>query len=87
MSHEHHIKLNHLNHAMKPKSHHEHHVDMIKDFKKRFWSSLILTIPVLFLSSVIQQFLQIEKIIAFKGDIVLLFIFSTIIFFTADGLF
>ena len=35
---------------------HDHHKMMIADFKKRFWVSLILTIPVLILSPMIQGF-------------------------------
>ncbi|MBX2933882.1 MAG: copper-translocating P-type ATPase [Ferruginibacter sp.] len=35
---------------------HDHHKMMIKDFEKRFWVSLILTIPVLILSPMIQGF-------------------------------
>ena len=35
---------------------HDHHKMMIEDFKKRFWVSLILTIPVLILSPMIQGF-------------------------------
>ncbi|HEU5164478.1 MAG TPA: hypothetical protein VFU29_03000, partial [Chitinophagaceae bacterium] len=33
---------------------HDHHAMMIDDFKKRFWLSLILTVPILLLSEMIQ---------------------------------
>lgn len=36
---------------------HDHHKMMVKDFRKRFWISLIVTIPILFLSPMIQEFL------------------------------
>ena len=39
---------------------HDHHAVMIGDFKKRFWISLILTIPVLLLSEMIQHWLAFE---------------------------
>lgn len=65
---------------------HEHHRDhtmhhkmMMKDFKKRFIISIILTIPILVLSPLIQQFLGIE--ITFKGGNYILFILSSYIFF------
>jgi Cu2+-exporting ATPase len=57
---------------------HEH---MVQDFKRRFWISVILTVPVLLLSPMIQEFLGLEKILAFKGNIYILFILSSIIFF------
>ena len=46
-------------------NHHDHHRMMIEDFKKRFWVSLILTIPVLLLSPMIQNWLGVNW--AFKG--------------------
>ncbi len=59
--------------------HHDHHKMMMKDFKKRFIVSIILTIPILVLSPLIQQFLGIE--ITFKGGNYILFILSSYIFF------
>jgi len=56
-----------------------HHAHMIEDFKKRFWISLIATIPVLVLSPVIQSFIGIS--FRFYGDMMLLLIISTFIFF------
>ena len=58
---------------------HDHHQMMIEDFKKRFWVSLVLSIPVLALSPMIQGFFGFE--IAFAGRDYVLFIISTIIFF------
>jgi Cu2+-exporting ATPase len=58
---------------------HDHHRMMIEDFKKRFWVSLILSIPVLVLSPMIQGFFGFE--ISFVGSKYVLFILSTIIFF------
>ncbi len=51
---------------------------MLKDFKKRFYISLILTIPVLLLSSTVQKLFRFN--INVPGSIYLSFIISTIIF-------
>lgn len=40
------------------KEHNSHHARMAADFRKRFWISLIATIPVLLLSSLIQTFFK-----------------------------
>jgi P-type Cu2+ transporter len=56
------------------------HKAMIQDFRKRFWISLILTFFVLLLSPIIRKFLHIEKL-TFPGDIYVLFLLSSIIFF------
>src|SRR5690625_5227863 len=39
---------------------HHDHGDMVEDFKKRFFISLIVTIPILALSPMIQQFLGVD---------------------------
>lgn len=62
-------------------SQHNHHEHMVADFKKRFIVSIIITIPVLLLSPLIQTFLRLEEIIKFPGDAYVLFGLSTIIFF------
>ena len=58
---------------------HDHHAMMINDFKKRFWISLVLTVPVLLLSEMIQHWLGFE--IKFAGDKYVLLILSSFIFF------
>lgn len=60
---------------------HGSHVHMVDDFKKRFWISFALTIPVLLLSHPISSFLHLEKELSFKGDNYVLFGLSSIIFF------
>ncbi len=60
---------------------HNHHKHMVGDFRKRFIVSIIITIPVLMLSPLIQGFLNIEEIMKFPGDTYILFALSTIIFF------
>lgn len=59
--------------------HNEHHRIMIKDFRKRFWVSLAISIPVLALSPMIQGFLGVE--FTFPGHYYLMFILSSFIFF------
>lgn len=54
---------------------------MVSDYKKRFIVSIIITIPVLLLSPLIQSFLRIEGILKFPGDSYVLFILSSAIFF------
>ena len=62
-------------------SHHDHHAMMVRDFRKRFWISLMITIPILLLSPMIQQLLGLGTALRFSGDLVLSFILSTIVFF------
>ncbi len=61
--------------------HGSHHAHMVADFRKRFWISLTLTIPVLILSPMIQQFLGLGETIRFTGDLAILFLLSSLIFF------
>lgn len=79
--HEHYTQMNHGGATPPPHGHmgHDHHKMMINDFKKRFWISLIVTIPVLILSEMIQMFLGFH--LSFAGDKYILFILSSILFF------
>jgi Cu2+-exporting ATPase len=61
--------------------HHDHHAMMLADFKRRFWISLILTIPILLLSPPIQTFLGLDSVFRFPGDAYVVFTLSTILFF------
>ena len=84
MDHKQHQHNNHSVHEQKQKSeshggHHNHHVHMVSDFKKRFFISVILTLPILALSPMIKNFLDLE--FSFKGDLYVLFILSSIIYF------
>lgn len=60
--------------------HREHHAHMAEDFKKRFWICLVLTIPVLVMSPMIQSLIGTEML-RFRGDLYVLFGISSIIFF------
>lgn len=61
--------------------HHGHggHEDMVQDFKKRFFISLVLTIPILALSPMIQHFIGVDW--RFDNDLYILFALSTVVFF------
>ncbi|MDD3493256.1 MAG: heavy metal translocating P-type ATPase, partial [Candidatus Thermoplasmatota archaeon] len=59
--------------------HHDHHRMMMEDFKRRFFVSLLLTLPVLLLSPVIQGWLRFT--LDFTGRDYLLFALSSLIFF------
>lgn len=58
---------------------HDHHRMMIEDFKKRFWVSLVLTLPILLLSPMIQQWLGLDW--QFSGSRYLLFSLSSVVYF------
>jgi P-type Cu2+ transporter len=60
---------------------HDHHQHMVRDFRKRFIVSIIITIPILLLSPLIQGFLNIEGFMKFPGDMYVLFVLSTAIYF------
>ncbi len=58
---------------------HDHHAMMIADFRKRFYVVLILTIPIMLLSQMIQHWLNIH--ISFPGSQYILLILSSVVFF------
>ncbi|MGE5811346.1 MAG: copper-translocating P-type ATPase [Ignavibacteria bacterium] len=65
----------------KHKGHSEHEGHSITDFKKRFWISLVVTIPILFLSHMLREFFGLGEALQFEGDIYILFILSSFVFF------
>jgi Cu2+-exporting ATPase len=67
---------NHSNH-----DHSDHHAHMVADFRRRFWVSIILGIPIVLLSPMIQQFIGVGGQWDFAGDAYIQFGFSTIVFF------
>lgn len=56
-----------------------HHERMARDFRNRFVVSMILTIPVVLLSPLIREILGLT-FLSFPGDLLVLFILSTIIY-------
>ncbi len=82
MSHHNHSNHEHSSHRHHAKhGHHDHHAHMVADFRKRFWASLIITIPILILSPMIQKFLGLRESMQFSGDLYVLFLFSSVVFF------
>lgn len=69
-------KHNHQNHEHG--EHEGHHAMMAKDFKRRFFVCLIIMVPVLLLSPMIQMFMGVYW--GFNGDSYLVFFLSTILF-------
>jgi Cu2+-exporting ATPase len=61
--------------------HGDHHAHMVADFRSRFWISLVLTLPVLVLSPMLQSFVGLKEALRFSGDLYLLFGLSTAVFF------
>ena len=72
-----------MDHSMKADDGHgghgNHHEAMIKDFKKRFWVVLILSIPIIILSSMTQMLLGYH--LEFPGSKIIIFALSSIVFF------
>lgn len=66
--------LEHQNHQDRSK----HAGHQVADFKRRFFISLILTVPILVLSTVVQQFLNFK--FNFPGDQIVLFLVASFIF-------
>ena len=58
---------------------HDHHKMMIADFKKRFWVTLLLTVPILFFSPMIQDFFGFSYLL--PGNQYILFALSSIVYF------
>src|SRR5690625_867868 len=77
--HDHNSHQDHSDHG--EHSHHGHHDhgDMVSDFKKRFFISLIVTIPILALSPMIQDFMGVDW--RFTNDQYILFVLATFVFF------
>src|SRR5437773_2503331 len=69
-------------------AHHDHHMQdqsahahMVDDFRRRFWVSLALTVPVLATSEMIQHFLGLRGTFAFPGDRYVEFGFASAVYF------
>lgn len=60
--------------------HHDHHPNMAAGFRKRFWISLVLTLPILVLSPMLQTVAGLRGAIHFPGDIYVLFGLSSAVF-------
>ena len=56
------------------------HSDIAADFRKRFWISLALTLPILVLSPMLQTLVGLREAIRFPGDLYVLFGLSSAVF-------
>jgi len=74
-----HSKMSNGDHPAMGKEGHDHHAMMINDFKKRFYAVLVLTVPVMLLSPMIQQFMGVSW--QFAGSSYILLALSTVVFF------
>ena len=74
-----HDKLSHGSNPSMGMHGHNHHAMMVADFKKRFYIVLVLTIPIMLLSTMIQHFIGVNW--HFPGGPYILFALSTIVFF------
>ena len=69
-----HSQMDHGKHG----SHHDHHAMMVADFQRRFFVCLLLTVPILVLSPMIQGWLGFEA--AFPGSIWVLTALSALVY-------
>lgn len=72
---------NHSNHKRSEHGDHSHQEHMVRDYRKRFWVSLIITVPVLILSPEIQKLLDLTESLQFTWDIYVLFALSSVVYF------
>jgi Cu2+-exporting ATPase len=83
MTKEEHSKMDHskMDHGAIPMgmAGHDHHKMMIRDFKKRFWVSLIITIPILIFSPMIQDFFGYSLLL--PGNQYILLALSSFVYF------
>ena len=63
----------------------DHHAHMAADFRKRFWISLVLTLPILVLSPLLQTLVGLRETTRFPGDIYVLFGLSSAVFWYGGG--
>jgi len=81
MTKEEHAKMDHSGAGAIPmgKEGHDHHKMMIRDFRKRFWVSTIITIPILVFSPMIQNFIGYNFLL--PGNQYILLALSSFIYF------
>ena len=64
-----------------PGSDHSAHGDMVADFRRRFWISLALTVPVLATSEMLAHLLGWGGVVAFPGERYVEFTFASAVYF------
>ncbi len=86
-----HHQMNHSKHAHHSnqnkneihtnQDHSGHHGHMVEDFRKRFWISLLLTLPIILISPMIHHLFGLNDSLAFPGNMEILFVFSSVVYF------
>ena len=71
----------HKHHEHGHHNHHSHHAHMVRDFKRRFAVSIVLTVPILALSPMLQQWTGLEETLAFPGETLVQAALATLLFF------
>lgn len=71
----------HEEHETGKQQHGRHHGHHIADFRRRFWVSLAITIPILLLSPLIQSVLGVREVLSFPGDLFVLWGLSSFVYF------
>jgi len=74
-----HSKMQHGGNPSMGMEGHNHHAMMIADFKKRFYLVLILTVPIMLLSAMIQKFMGVDWQVT--GSKYILLALSSVVFF------
>ena len=59
---------------------HGHHAHMVDDFRRRFWVSLVLTVPVVATSEMLQHLFGVRGALAFPGDAFVGFAFASAVY-------
>jgi len=54
---------------------------MVRDFRQRFWASVVLTVPILALSPAIQSVLGLTDVLAFPGGVYVLLALASAVYF------
>jgi Cu2+-exporting ATPase len=76
---------NESHHPVSKNGHEEHgashHAQMVADFRRRFWVSLVLSVPILLLAPLIQGLLGIQGLFAIPGEGYIQFALATVVFF------
>lgn len=61
--------------------HQSHHAMMVADFRKRFWVSLVVSLPIMVLAPMLQELAGLERALSFAGDSYVQFALSSLVFF------
>jgi len=79
---EHAAHAGHASHPPKGGSSYSRHAGHdVADFRRRFWVSLVVTIPILILSPSIQAFAGVGQALRFPGDQYVLFVLASFVYF------